>query len=616
MPWTKTGTLVGAGGGPTLTPTTITASRTAVLSAYYVADASTARIDVTLPTGAAAGKAVRLEKIDGSTNMVTLVPGAGETINRSGNTVYLLTQNDSADVISDGAGNWDLRRFVSAATAGSVAKRDGSGRLQVADPVAAADAATKNYTDTATASTLTSAKSYTDTAFGGSTNMRYKGVFSGGATYTPGDVVTYQGTEWAATSAVAATVQANYSIVGTASVATVAGAAKTVALPAGCQSGDMLVCYWAQPASVQPSAATHLTLAGSTLTRKGVAAVTGSPASGPGFDGWEAVYIDQLTPLLIAGGTITVPYTTGTAIDGGLVAVVVLRGVTAPLDTVQLGSTQNSGKVASMTIPQYRQASSSDTVWLWFAFLSGNINSAAPFTYNTQPVDGSLFVSNGLNADGQISVGWKAASSGLGIPAQNVGVTDTTTYRSSSLWASVGFPLQQGFFDASKWARLSDAEPAGTVKMWAGLAYPLSQIPAGYLLCDGSICNSTQYPALWSAIGSLYGVGDGSAGSFNLPNFNGAFPMGAAPGSTGGAMTHSHPLSDSGWANIGFNAQILAHRKGSQNYTSTETVAFSSAGTVAQESTGRTSVSMLGGASDAASSLPPYVGISFIIRAA
>lgn len=54
--------------------------------------------------------------------------------------------------------------------------------------------------------------------------------------------------------------------------------------------------------------------------------------------------------------------------------------------------------------------------------------------------------------------------------------------------------------------------PPGTV-FWFGGDTP----PAGSLLRDGSAVSRTTYAALFAAIGTRYGVGDGST-TFNLPN--------------------------------------------------------------------------------------------------
>lgn len=56
-----------------------------------------------------------------------------------------------------------------------------------------------------------------------------------------------------------------------------------------------------------------------------------------------------------------------------------------------------------------------------------------------------------------------------------------------------------------------------------------SSTRTGYLLCDGAAVSRTTYAALFAAIGTAYGVGDGST-TFNLPDLRGRFPLGAGSG--------------------------------------------------------------------------------------
>ena len=58
-----------------------------------------------------------------------------------------------------------------------------------------------------------------------------------------------------------------------------------------------------------------------------------------------------------------------------------------------------------------------------------------------------------------------------------------------------------------------------------------STVPTGYLLCNGSAVSRTTYSALFSAIGTLYGKGDGSS-TFNLPNLVGRFLEGNSSAGT------------------------------------------------------------------------------------
>ena len=78
--------------------------------------------------------------------------------------------------------------------------------------------------------------------------------------------------------------------------------------------------------------------------------------------------------------------------------------------------------------------------------------------------------------------------------------------------------------------KITNVEKAGFVKIWAG-----ETAPEGYLLCDGSAISRTTYSALFAAIGTLYGVGDGSS-TFNLPNFNDRIPQGRGNRGDVGAM--------------------------------------------------------------------------------
>jgi microcystin-dependent protein len=53
-----------------------------------------------------------------------------------------------------------------------------------------------------------------------------------------------------------------------------------------------------------------------------------------------------------------------------------------------------------------------------------------------------------------------------------------------------------------------------------------SSAPSGWLLCDGTAVSRTTYSALFTAISTAYGVGDGST-TFNVPDFRGRSVIGA-----------------------------------------------------------------------------------------
>jgi len=85
------------------------------------------------------------------------------------------------------------------------------------------------------------------------------------------------------------------------------------------------------------------------------------------------------------------------------------------------------------------------------------------------------------------------------------------------------------------------AVPAGGMIM-----YGAATAPTGFLLCDGSLVSRATYSALFTAISTTYGAGDGST-TFGLPDMRGRFPIGKAAsgtgstlGGTGGTIDHTH----------------------------------------------------------------------------
>ncbi|MGB0524236.1 MAG: tail fiber protein [Flammeovirgaceae bacterium] len=62
--------------------------------------------------------------------------------------------------------------------------------------------------------------------------------------------------------------------------------------------------------------------------------------------------------------------------------------------------------------------------------------------------------------------------------------------------------------------------PPGTILPFAG-----ETPPSGYLICDGTQVSRTEYPALFAAIGTAWGNGNGSS-TFHLPDLRGMFPRG------------------------------------------------------------------------------------------
>lgn len=83
-------------------------------------------------------------------------------------------------------------------------------------------------------------------------------------------------------------------------------------------------------------------------------------------------------------------------------------------------------------------------------------------------------------------------------------------------------------YDGAAWTAYA-LTPAGMVADWAGAA---GSIPAGWLLCDGAAVSRATYASLFAAIGTTFGVGDGTT-TFNLPNLGGRVRVGYVAGGDG-----------------------------------------------------------------------------------
>ena len=86
------------------------------------------------------------------------------------------------------------------------------------------------------------------------------------------------------------------------------------------------------------------------------------------------------------------------------------------------------------------------------------------------------------------------------------------------------------------------AVPPGTV-----MAFAANATPEGWLLCNGAAVSRSTYAALFAAIGTIYGAGDGSS-TFALPNLNNRFIQGSGTAGTvknAGLPNHTHIITSS-----------------------------------------------------------------------
>lgn len=112
---------------------------------------------------------------------------------------------------------------------------------------------------------------------------------------------------------------------------------------------------------------------------------------------------------------------------------------------------------------------------------------------------------------------------------------------SQQLRMNAGATAPEWFTPASS----STGNPAGTIIDYGG-----SAAPTGYLPCDGAAVSRTTYADLFTAIGTLWGVGDGST-TFNVPAFAAGDAAVQSAGTVGASTdgqipSHTHTISTNG----------------------------------------------------------------------
>lgn len=167
-----------------------------------------------------------------------------------------------------------------------------------------------------------------------------------------------------------------------------------------------------------------------------------------------------------------------------------------------------------------------------------------------------------------------------------------------------------------EFAPAGSLNPTGAVSMYAG-----TNIPTGWLLCQGQAISRSSFANLFSIIGTTYGAGDGST-TFNLPKIEGRFPVGRSTtdasmdtlGETGGALTHVHDLdtgSSGARVRLAGDNNLQAAAKTMPSRTQTRQGTLAGNAVVSAPSTVGVS---LEGDSAAADSRPPYIVLNFIIK--
>jgi len=154
--------------------------------------------------------------------------------------------------------------------------------------------------------------------------------------------------------------------------------------------------------------------------------------------------------------------------------------------------------------------------------------------------------------------------------------------------------------------------PSGAIEIYAG-----SSAPNGWLLCNGSNYNTTDYPNLYDAIGTTYGA-SGGAGTFNVPDTRGRTIIGLGSNSdintlgkndgvseSSRSPRHNHTVTDPGHSH-GISAGYNLYSSGSAQQRTNQT---NDPNTTDSAATGIT-VGISGGALDT----PAFIVLNHIIK--
>ena len=217
--------------------------------------------------------------------------------------------------------------------------------------------------------------------------------------------------------------------------------------------------------------------------------------TGSGADGANMIGVQDTGALIAA-----------TTVEGALTEVVTnLNALVTSLGTISNLWKRDGTNAASANIPfgGFRATGLADGVGAQDAATVNQIaalNTVIAGLGNTfVRKDGTTTLTGALNFGG-----FKPTNAGATVPSDPA--TNLTT---------------KGYVDGL----LAGASPSGLV---AGFGVAVA--PTGWLLCNGAAVSRTTYATLFAVLGTTYGAGDGST-TFNVPNLQGRFPIGAGTGS-------------------------------------------------------------------------------------
>ncbi len=117
-------------------------------------------------------------------------------------------------------------------------------------------------------------------------------------------------------------------------------------------------------------------------------------------------------------------------------------------------------------------------------------------------------------------------------------------------------------------SKLSSAAQQSFVPAGAVMAFAMNSAPSGWLAANGSNVSRSTYSALFSAIGTTYGAGDGST-TFTLPDLRGYFVRGSGTNGDGVASGTFAAKQAAAMLNHTHSGTTSSNGAHTHNYTAT-----------------------------------------------
>lgn len=236
---------------------------------------------------------------------------------------------------------------------------------------------------------------------------------------------------------------------------------------------------------------------------------TARTINGVSFNGTANITVFDSTKVAKAGDTMTGKLTLAAAVSGA-------ASLTVPHGTAP--TTLTNGDIWTTTLGQFNRIAG---ITRRVAYIDSDISGTA------SNVTGVVQIANGgTGANDAAEARTKLGAAASGNNSDITRLSGLTTALSSAQGGTgLTSPGAAGNVLTSTgtgtWTSAAPVyTPAGAV-----MAFAMSTVPAGWLECNGSAISRTAYSNLFAAIGTTYGVGNGTT-TFNLPDLRGMFVRG------------------------------------------------------------------------------------------